>query len=621
MKLRQLFEAPGKTAVAAFGRMNPPTIGHEKLVDAIRSQDGDHYLFLSQTQKPKDNPLPFDIKKEFAKAAFPDVNVGHESVRTPIQMLQMLEKLGYTDVIYIAGSDRVEQFEKLFNDYNGKEYNFNSIKVVSAGERDPDADGAEGMSASKMRAAAAAGDKEAFAQGLPKRIQSEWENVFSAVRSGMGVKELEPETEGLAGSIAGGIVGGIVTKRPSGVYAGARIGSTIHDRMKKKKEKEKEKTKKTVDESQQLNEAFPLLIPALATAVRIGAPAVMRLLTSQGAKTVAKGVARNTGKAAAMTGKTVIKNPGKSLMAVGAYEVWDSVTDAVDWLKSLDIAGLADDVIDALAEVMVRYALPASAVVAALFGGKKLYDYLKQNNEPEEEEIRAALGKEIGVSEEDASGEEEDEFHRKLDKLVHKTFGHSSDEKKKEKKKYKEPAEEGIGSALGGPLGWGAQLALTPSSTAGPRYDEMGPGDILFRALVKNGESEEDAEAAAQEFESMIKDPEVKNAAWGWWEKQTGEKKSSYFNEGDLVLDKTSLVNYMKDQIMQFVEKEDDVDKLSELLVKIAGKTVKDRGGKRYTISDEDVQMAFEAACKNGMYYCSTDKKMKCRKGPKKNRG
>lgn len=477
MKLRQLFEAPGKTAVAAFGRMNPPTIGHEKLVDAIRSQDGDHYLFLSQTQKPKDNPLPFDIKKEFAKAAFPDVNVGHESVRTPIQMLQMLEKLGYTDVIYIAGSDRVEQFEKLFNDYNGKEYNFNSIKVVSAGERDPDADGAEGMSASKMRAAAAAEAKEAFAQGLPKRIQKDWENVYSAVRTGMGIKEIEPETERMS-------------------------------------------------ESQQLNEAFPLLIPALATAVRIGAPAVMRLLTSQGAKTVAKGVARNTGKAAAMTGKTIVKNPGKSLMAVGAYEVWDTVTDAVDWLKSLDIAGLADDVIDALAEVMVRYALPASAVVAVLFGGKKLYDYLKQNNEPEEEEIRAALGKEIGVSEDDASPDEEDEFHRKLDKLVHKTFGHSSDEEKKKKT-----------------------------------------------------------------------------------------------DEGDLVLDKTSLVNYMKDQIMKFVQEEDDVDKLSELLVKIAGKTVKDRGGKRYTISDEDVQMAFEAACKNGMYYCSTDKKMKCRKGPKKNRG
>ena len=99
------------------------------------------------------------------------------------------------------------------------------------------------------------------------------------------------------------------------------------------------------------------------------------------------------------------------------------------------------------------------------------------------------------------------------------------------------------------------------------------------------------------------------------------KKKMRKVKEADLVLDKASLVNYMKDQIMQFVEKEDDVDKLSKLLIQIAGKTVKARGNKRYTISNEDVKMAFEAACKNGMYYCSTDKKMKCRKGPKQSRG
>jgi hypothetical protein len=187
MKLRQLFEAPRKVAVAAFGRMNPPTIGHDKLVNKIKEVDGDHYLFLSQTQKPKDNPLPFDVKLEFAKKFFPDVNVGHPTVRTPIQMLQMLEKLGYTDIVYVAGSDRVEQFEKLFNDYNGKEYNFNSIQVVSAGERDPDADGAEGMSASKMRAAAASGDFDSFAQGVPTPALAQ--KLYDAVRTGMGIKD------------------------------------------------------------------------------------------------------------------------------------------------------------------------------------------------------------------------------------------------------------------------------------------------------------------------------------------------------------------------------------------------------------------------------------------------
>jgi hypothetical protein len=190
MKLRQIFEAPQKVAVTAFGRMNPPTIGHDKLVNKITAIDGDHYLFLSQTQKPKDNPLPFDVKLEFAKKFFPGVNVGHPTVRTPIQMLQMLEKLGYTDIVYVAGSDRVEQFEKLFNDYNGKEYNFNSIRVVSAGERDPDADGAEGMSASKMRAAAAAGDFDSFAQGVPSPALAQ--KLYDAVRTGMGIKDTVP---------------------------------------------------------------------------------------------------------------------------------------------------------------------------------------------------------------------------------------------------------------------------------------------------------------------------------------------------------------------------------------------------------------------------------------------
>src|SRR6056300_1051152 len=191
MRLRSLYEAPQKkVAVVAFGRMNPPTIGHEKLVDKVKSVNGDHYIFLSQTQKPKDNPLPFNIKLEFAKKFFPGVNIGHPSVRTPIQMLQMLEKLGYTDVIYVAGSDRVASFDKLFNDYNGKEYNFNSIEVINAGERDPDADGAEGMSASKMRAAAASGDLESFKQGVPQPEVAD--EMFAAVRQGMGVKDAVP---------------------------------------------------------------------------------------------------------------------------------------------------------------------------------------------------------------------------------------------------------------------------------------------------------------------------------------------------------------------------------------------------------------------------------------------
>jgi citrate lyase synthetase len=198
MFLRELFEAPKKVAVAAFGRMNPPTIGHEKLVNKVKSFEGDHYIFLSQTQKPKDNPLPFDVKLDFAKKFFPGINVGHPQVRTPIQMLQLLEKLGYTDVVYVAGSDRVEIFDKLFNDYNGKEYNFDSITVINAGERDPDAEGAEGMSASKMRAAAAQGNLEAFTQGVPRSALAK--DMYDAVRDGMGLVDKQPVDESKRGT-------------------------------------------------------------------------------------------------------------------------------------------------------------------------------------------------------------------------------------------------------------------------------------------------------------------------------------------------------------------------------------------------------------------------------------
>jgi len=200
MLLRELFEAPGKTAALAFGRLNPPTIGHAKLVDAITAQDGDHYLFLSQTQKPKTDPLDFATKMKLAKQFFPSINIGHQAVRTPVQALEQLQSLGYTDVIFIAGSDRVDGFQKLFDTYNGQPdktgkvpFKFKSIRVVSAGERDPDADGAEGMSASKMRAAAAAGDLESFAQGAPDKKLAK--TMYDAVRKGMGVKDEQPVEE------------------------------------------------------------------------------------------------------------------------------------------------------------------------------------------------------------------------------------------------------------------------------------------------------------------------------------------------------------------------------------------------------------------------------------------
>ena len=146
--------------------MNPPTIGHKKLVDVVASQPGDPFLFITQTQKPKTDPLDFQTKLKFAKRFFPNVTVGDSEVNTIIKALQKLESMGYNSITYVAGSDRVDDFKNLITKYNGKDYNFNNISVVSAGERDPDADGAEGMSASKMRAAAMSDDFDAFKQGV-----------------------------------------------------------------------------------------------------------------------------------------------------------------------------------------------------------------------------------------------------------------------------------------------------------------------------------------------------------------------------------------------------------------------------------------------------------------------
>ncbi len=207
MRLRQLFDAP-RTAVVDFGRMNPPTIGHQKLVDKIKSLPGDHYVFLSQSQKPKTDPLSFVDKLRYAKFFFPNVTVGHPEVKTIIQAMQKLEQLGYENIVYVAGSDRVQSFEDLLNKYNGIAdksgnipYSFKSIKVVSAGERDPDAEGVEGMSASKLKKLAAEGKLEdyedetgkkqpGFRSGVPRPEVAD--EMFAAVRKGMGVRDEVP---------------------------------------------------------------------------------------------------------------------------------------------------------------------------------------------------------------------------------------------------------------------------------------------------------------------------------------------------------------------------------------------------------------------------------------------
>ena len=234
MHLREIFEAEGKTAVFAFGRMNPPTIGHKKLVDKMAGYPGDHYIFLTHTQKPKTDPLSFAEKVFFARRSFgSSVIVGNENVKTIIQAMQHLQEKGYNRIIYLAGSDRVESFTKLLNTYNGKDYQFDKIDVASAGERDPDAEGAEGMSASKLKAAAAAGDFDEFKTGVAgdeKLAQM----MYNKVRSGMGINEsivLEnPLVLAPLVPIAGPVIGQVIRelgRRGLQMLGGAAMGKAV----------------------------------------------------------------------------------------------------------------------------------------------------------------------------------------------------------------------------------------------------------------------------------------------------------------------------------------------------------------------------------------------------------
>ena len=177
MYLRELFlkEDDRATAVFAFGRFNPPTIGHQKLLDKVISMaqqvNGKGYVFLSQKQNNKTDPLTFKEKQDYLQMFYPQLAIGDAGVKTIIQALQKIQAEGRTRIVMIAGSDRVMEFQKLLNQYNGKPdkagndlYKFDSIDVVSAGERDPDQEGASGASASKARELANKGQEHEFSK-------------------------------------------------------------------------------------------------------------------------------------------------------------------------------------------------------------------------------------------------------------------------------------------------------------------------------------------------------------------------------------------------------------------------------------------------------------------------
>ena len=196
-KEHYLEEAAAETVTINFGRFNPPTIGHEKLLDVSHSKgSGVHRIYATQTSGNKKNPLDWKTKVKYMRKVFPvhaRMILMDKKVKTIFDALVIAHKDGFKNLELVAGSDRVGEFEKLVNQYNGTKgkhgfYDFASIKVISAGERDPDAEGAEGMSASKMRAAASKNDLVAFTSGLPKKFKDA-EGLMNAVRTGMGLKE------------------------------------------------------------------------------------------------------------------------------------------------------------------------------------------------------------------------------------------------------------------------------------------------------------------------------------------------------------------------------------------------------------------------------------------------
>ena len=204
MFLNELFEATNRHAAFCFGRMNPPTIGHNQLISTVAqaAQGGDYFIFVSQTQDKKKNPLNYATKIQFIKAMFPEYAahvVKDPSLNTIMKVAAWLYNKGYRSVTFVAGSDRLADFKELLNKYNGVEgghvfYKFNSINFVSSGDRDPDAEGIAGVSASAARDAAARGDLAGFTQATGAgKLASQ---LYDAVRKGMLLEHIVKVKDG-----------------------------------------------------------------------------------------------------------------------------------------------------------------------------------------------------------------------------------------------------------------------------------------------------------------------------------------------------------------------------------------------------------------------------------------
>ena len=189
-------EALDKTSkmVFAYGRFNPPTIGHAKLMREVitqaRKNGANNAVYASASTDKRKNPLDQKTKIKFMKKMFPQNKIlaAGGTQRTFMEVLKFYDKM-YGEIIMVAGSDRINEFQSIADKYNGKDYNYKSIKVVSSGERDPDAEGVTGMSASKMREMAKNNDFRTFKTGLTNLNDRDSKQLFNAVKKGMGINE------------------------------------------------------------------------------------------------------------------------------------------------------------------------------------------------------------------------------------------------------------------------------------------------------------------------------------------------------------------------------------------------------------------------------------------------
>ena len=192
----------GKTLYFVWGRMNPPTAGHEKLLDFLKAKAGRNpfRIYLTQSEDKNKNPIPYMQKVKFARKGFPQYArqiMMEKKLKTIFDAMASFYNEGFKRVVIVAGEDRIREYDITLNKYNGVKskhgfYNFEKITVLNAGKRDPESKGVDGVSGTKLRGFAEKGDFTKFAQYMPKRLSNaDTKAVYNAVRKGIGLKEVK----------------------------------------------------------------------------------------------------------------------------------------------------------------------------------------------------------------------------------------------------------------------------------------------------------------------------------------------------------------------------------------------------------------------------------------------